>query len=1019
MMQNTKFQKERCLRIVEDTHHFLCVLMNLSVHSEDIQSPKMLTTIAQYALTLQKIDSCLRMQQELGTIKRLFKQSELVTQLDTCETELKTALEEFTIRQGVGHASALVEFKVDTEERHQQLLELISTQSDSVDTVSSKVSGSFSLLPASPQIFHGRESELQDIVNTLLAEPARVAILGPGGMGKTSLAVAALHSAQVVDKYPTRHFIPCESAQTNDVLVATIASHLGLHITRGTARHILHHLTSQPPCLLMLDNFETPWEPVDGRPKVEELLALLADIPPCWPSCTPSKVQWTRPFLPPLRPLSTAAAHQTFIEIADEIHDVSEVDQLLEITDNIPLAVQLVANVAASEGCQPTLERWKLEHTALLSAGYDKQSNLEISIKLSLSSSRLASLPDAVDLLSLMSLLPDGISDTDLVQSRLPIPQILKCKATLVRTSLAYVDHAGRSKVLAPIRDYIQRTRPPSPHLVRPLRKHLNDLLQLWKKFMHSSSGVGGLTQHLVSNLGNIHNLLVDGLDYDHTDIGATIQAILSLNELNLAMSRGLTPLMQRLQEMLPQINDNRVHGQFIVETFRASWFHDIPNPDKYMDEAIEHLRLVNDIESEARLYVLAAQYYAEKLRDHKKAQNLYHRALASASQCNSHMLQVRGLNGLALIECIRGTWSEGLQFSHQAHRISVAAGDIGGELTSFQCQARCYLAFGDFKHGLDITKEWKALILRAGIQGGVPEFTLMNMEAEIHQLRTDYASAKKIQDVILSHTSPVLSPFYYALALVNIVALDLATGGCTDIISGNLQVAIDTFRRIQFPSGNLVCEVYTADLNLRKGDIRGARDQYICTFNKVYASDIQIAGYCLVRLADSNRPVHATSEIAVWAVIFLAFTMYRSRGGMLLVHQALRCLGDVIAQQGMNYEALSILTVALEGFTWMDVHQSRAECMQTIGDVHFQHGHIAKAFTFWTEARPLFEQSSQAKRVSEINLRLAKLAQQHEASLEQLSKLSVFPLSSQQPSIDEAPGDKDEDIRVNGGHEV
>ncbi|KAJ7794975.1 P-loop containing nucleoside triphosphate hydrolase protein, partial [Mycena olivaceomarginata] len=449
--------------------------MNLSVHSEDIQSPKMLTTIVQYALTLQKIDSCLRMQQELGTIKRLFKQSELVTQLDTCETELKTALEEFTIRQGVGHASALVEFKVDTEERHQQLLELISTQSDSVDTVSSigrssfnSSSGSFSLLPASPQIFHGRESELQDIVNTLFAEPARVAILGPGGMGKTSLAVAALHSAQVVDKYPTRHFIPCESAQTNDVLVATIAAQLGLHITRGTARHILHHLTSQPPCLLMLDNFETPWEPVDGRPKVEELLALLADIPHVGLLITmrgaerPSKVQWTRPFLPPLRPLSTAAAHQTFIEIADEIHDVSEVDQLLEITDNIPLAVQLVANVAASEGCQPTLERWKLEHTALLSAGYDKQSNLEISIKLSLSSSRLASLPDAVDLLSLMSLLPDGISDTDLVQSRLPIPQILKCKATLVRTSLAYVDHAGRSKVLAPIRDYIQRTRPPS-----------------------------------------------------------------------------------------------------------------------------------------------------------------------------------------------------------------------------------------------------------------------------------------------------------------------------------------------------------------------------------------------------------------------------------------------------------------------------------------------------------------------------------------------------------------------------
>jgi hypothetical protein len=30
---------------------------------------------------------------------------------------------------------------------------------------------------------------------------------------------------------------------------------------------------------MILDNFETPWEAMDGRAKVEEFLALLADIP--------------------------------------------------------------------------------------------------------------------------------------------------------------------------------------------------------------------------------------------------------------------------------------------------------------------------------------------------------------------------------------------------------------------------------------------------------------------------------------------------------------------------------------------------------------------------------------------------------------------------------------------------------------------------------------------------------------------------------------------------------------------
>jgi hypothetical protein len=47
--------------------------------------------------TLQKFHSCLRAQQEIGTIKRLFKQNEITAQLDTCEVELKAALQAFTV----------------------------------------------------------------------------------------------------------------------------------------------------------------------------------------------------------------------------------------------------------------------------------------------------------------------------------------------------------------------------------------------------------------------------------------------------------------------------------------------------------------------------------------------------------------------------------------------------------------------------------------------------------------------------------------------------------------------------------------------------------------------------------------------------------------------------------------------------------------------------------------------------------------------------------------------------------
>jgi hypothetical protein len=48
-MQNTKVQKERCLRMVEKMHQLLCALAALCMDSESIRSPRMLNQIAQYA----------------------------------------------------------------------------------------------------------------------------------------------------------------------------------------------------------------------------------------------------------------------------------------------------------------------------------------------------------------------------------------------------------------------------------------------------------------------------------------------------------------------------------------------------------------------------------------------------------------------------------------------------------------------------------------------------------------------------------------------------------------------------------------------------------------------------------------------------------------------------------------------------------------------------------------------------------------------------------------------------------
>jgi hypothetical protein len=134
-------------------------------------------------------------------------------------------------------------------------------------------------MPASPKIFHGRNSELNKIVSILLGDTARVAILGPGGVGKTTLSVAALHVPAVMERYSHRHFVSCESVNTGVDLVLIIGSHLGLEPSRQLSRDIIRHLTKAGPSLLLLDNLETPWEPLESRGGVEEFLSLLADAP--------------------------------------------------------------------------------------------------------------------------------------------------------------------------------------------------------------------------------------------------------------------------------------------------------------------------------------------------------------------------------------------------------------------------------------------------------------------------------------------------------------------------------------------------------------------------------------------------------------------------------------------------------------------------------------------------------------------------------------------------------------------
>jgi predicted ATPase len=135
------------------------------------------------------------------------------------------------------------------------------------------------MLPSEPKIFHGRESELSDILELFGPGAPRVAILGAGGMGKTSLARAIVHHAEITAKYTQhRYFVACDAAANRVELAACIGAHLGLKPGKDLTLAVVHYLTSVPHCLLVLDNLETVWEPTECHNNIEEFLSLLADV---------------------------------------------------------------------------------------------------------------------------------------------------------------------------------------------------------------------------------------------------------------------------------------------------------------------------------------------------------------------------------------------------------------------------------------------------------------------------------------------------------------------------------------------------------------------------------------------------------------------------------------------------------------------------------------------------------------------------------------------------------------------
>ena len=128
-------------------------------------------------------------------------------------------------------------------------------------------------LPVQRTGFVGREKEIAAVREMLLRQDVRlVTITGPGGIGKTRLAVQV--ASGLVERFPATYFVPLSSLSDPVLIASTILQTLGIREAGSqSALEILKRNlqdSSRAPLLLLLDNFE---HLVQAAPTVADLLA--------------------------------------------------------------------------------------------------------------------------------------------------------------------------------------------------------------------------------------------------------------------------------------------------------------------------------------------------------------------------------------------------------------------------------------------------------------------------------------------------------------------------------------------------------------------------------------------------------------------------------------------------------------------------------------------------------------------------------------------------------------------------